>query len=138
MVVVAPFVLLGQYFAPNVAKDLRRQSEMLSQAGDQAGAIEASRRAIDIYRGLQRASMMHYAPKLAASLHELSIQLHEAGDDAAALAAIREAVEIRRGLTKFSATDATGLEQSLQLLARIEKAKPGELPPMKNAENTTN
>ena len=138
MVVVAPFVLLGQYFAPNVAKDLRHQSEILSQAGDQAGAVEASRRAVNIYRGLPRASMVHYAPKLAAGLHELSIRLHEAGDDAGALAAIREAVEIRRGLAKFSATDAAALEQSLQLLVRIETAQRGELPPIKNAENTAN
>jgi hypothetical protein len=33
-VTVAPFALLGQCFAPNVAKDLRHQSEMLSQAGE--------------------------------------------------------------------------------------------------------
>jgi hypothetical protein len=136
LVAVAPFALLGQHFAPNVAKDLRHQSEVLSQAGDHAGAIAASRRAVEIYRGLPRASMVHYAPKLAASLHELSILLNAAGDDAGALAAIREAVEIRRGLAKYSPTDAANLEQSLQLLAKIETAKRGELPHMKTAENT--
>jgi len=133
---VAPFALLGQHFAPNVAKELRHQSEMLSQAGDQAGALAASRRAVDIYRGLMRVSAVHYAPKLAATLHELSIRLNEAGDDAGALAAIREAVEMRRHLAKFSRTDTASLEQSLQLLASIETAKRGELPHMKTAENT--
>ena len=136
VVTVAPFVLLSQYFAPNVAKDLRHQSEMLSQAGDQAGAIAASRRAVEIYHGMMRVSAAQYAPRLAASLHELSMRLNEAGDDAGALAAIREAVEIRHGLAKYSPTDAASLEQSLQLLARIETAQRGELPHMKIAENT--
>jgi hypothetical protein len=136
VVTVAPFALLSQHFAPNVAKGLRHQSELLSQAGDQAGAIAASRRAVDIYRGMMRVSAVQYAPRLAASLHELSIRLNEAGDDATALAAIREAVEIRRSLARFGATDAAGLEQSLQLLTRIESAQRGELPHMKIAENT--
>ena len=135
-VTVAPFALLGQYFAPNVAKDLRHQSEMLSQAGDPAGAVATSRRAVDIYRGLMRVSAAYYAPKLAASQHELSIRLNEAGDDAGALAAAREAVEMRRHLAKYSRTDAASLEQSLQLLTKIEQAPRGELR-MKTAENTT-
>src|SRR5262249_20916803 len=96
----------------------------------------ASRRAVDIYRGLMRVSAVHYAPKLAASLHELSIRLKDAGDDAGALAAIREAVEMRRRLAKSSPTYAAGLEQSLQLLTRIEQAPRGELPSMKTVENS--
>ncbi len=136
VVTVAPFALLGQYFAPNAAKDLRHQSEVLSQAGDSAGAVATSRRAVDIYRGLMRVSAAYYAPKLAASLHDLSIRLNEAGDDAGALAAIHEAVEMRRHLAKFSLTYAASLEQSLQLLARIESAPRGELPSMKTPENT--
>jgi hypothetical protein len=135
-VTVAPFALFGQHFAPNVAKDLRHQSEMLSQAGDPAGAVAASRRAVDIYRGLMRVSVVHYAPKLAASLHELSVRLNETGDDAGALAAIREAVEMRRRLAKSSPTYDASLEQSLQLLTRIEAAQRGELPRVKTAENT--
>jgi len=136
VVAIAPFALLGQHFAPNVAKDLRHQSEVLSQAGDPAGAVAASRRAVDIYRGLMRVSAAYYAPKLAAGLHELSVRLHEAGDDAGALAAIREAVEMRRRLARYSRTDAASLEQSLQLLTRIETTQRGELPQMKTAENT--
>jgi hypothetical protein len=136
VVAVAPFALLGQHFAPNVAKDLRHQSEVLSQAGDPAGAVAASRRAVDIYRGLMRVSAAYYAPRLAASLHELSIRLNEAGDGAGALAAIHEAVDMRRRLAKYSRTDAASLEQSLQLLTRIEQAPRGELPRMKTAENT--
>src|SRR5215468_7728460 len=95
-VTVTPFALPSQHFAPKVANDLQHQSEVLSQAGDPAGAAAASRGAADIYRGLIRVSTVQYAPKLAASLRDLSIRLNEAGDDAGALAAIREAVEIRR------------------------------------------
>jgi len=135
-VTVAPFALFGQHFAPNVAKDLRHQSEVLSQAGDQAGAVAASRRVVNIYRGLMRVSAVQYAPKLAASLHELSMRLNEAGDDAGALAAIREAVEMRRRLAKFGAPYAASLEQSLQLLTRIEQAQRGEVLNMKTAENS--
>jgi hypothetical protein len=132
---VAPFALLGRYFAPNVAKDLRHQSEVLSQAGDQAGAIAASRKAVDIYRGLMRVSML-YAPRLAASLHDLSNRLHEAGDDAGALAAIHEAIEIRRGLAgHHGANYAASLEQSLQVLTRIEAAQRGAAPTAKTREN---
>jgi hypothetical protein len=127
VVTVAPFVLFSQHFAPNVAKDLRQQSQVLSQAGDQAGAVGASRRAVDIYRGLTRAGGL-YMSELAASLHDLSIRLHEAGDDAGALEAIREAVDIRRSLARYDASDAASLEKSLQLLTRIEAASRGELP----------
>jgi hypothetical protein len=135
-VTAAPFALLGQHFAPNVAKDFRHQSEVLSQAGDQAGALAASRRAVDIYRGLMRVNAAQYAPKLAASLHELSMRLNEAGDDAGALAAVQEAVEMRRRLAKVSATYAASLEQSLRLLTRIESAQRGEVLNMKTAENS--
>jgi hypothetical protein len=34
---VAPFALFGGHFAPNVANDLRHQSQILSQVGDPAG-----------------------------------------------------------------------------------------------------
>src|SRR5260370_39898593 len=43
-VTIAPFALLGRaHFAPSVAKDIRHKSELLSEAGDQAGAVAASR-----------------------------------------------------------------------------------------------
>jgi hypothetical protein len=44
VVTVAPFALFSRHFAPNVAKDLWHRSEVLSQAGDRAGAVAASRR----------------------------------------------------------------------------------------------
>src|SRR5262245_56508950 len=135
-VTVNPFALLGQHSAPNMAKDLQHQSEVLSEAGDPAGAVAASHRAVHIYRGLMRVSAAYYAPKLAASLHDLSMRLNEAGDEAGALAAVQEAVEMRRRLAKVSQTYAASLEQSLQLLTRIESAQRGELPRMKTAENT--
>jgi hypothetical protein len=134
--VVPLLALLGQYLAPNAAKDFQHQSEVLSQAGDQEGAVVASLRAVDIYRGLVLAGKVQYAPKLAASLHDLCIRLHEGGDDAGALVAIREAVEIHRDLNRFGATDAARLEESLQLLTRIDTAKRGDLLRMKTTENT--
>jgi hypothetical protein len=131
MLAVIPLALalLGQHFAPAVAMDLQHQSEVLDEAGDPAGAIAASRRAADIYRGLMTVGMVQYEPELAAGLHDLSIRLHEAGDDAGALAAIREAVEIRRGLAGHSASYVASLEQSLQMLTRIEATQHGELRP---------
>jgi len=132
-VTVAPFALFGQHFSPNVAKDLRHQSELLSEAGDRAGAVAASRRATYIYRGLMRASAIHYAPQLAASLHELSLRLSEAGDDAGAQAAIHEAVEIRRHLAKYSVRDAASFEQSRQLLSQIEAREASRMKTTDNA-----
>jgi hypothetical protein len=134
-VTVATFVLLSQaHFAPTVAKDLRHQSKLLSQAGDQAGAIAASRKAVDIYRGLLRVSTMQYEPKLTAGLHELSARLSEAGDGAGALTAIREAVELRGRLARYSLHDAASFKQSLQLLSQIETRVASQV---KIAENNT-
>jgi len=133
-ITVATFALLSQaHFAPTVAKDLRHQSELLGQAGDHAGAVAASRKAVDIYRGLLRVSRMHYEPKLAASLHELSARLSEAGDGAGALAVIHEAVEMRHRLARYSSHDAASFKQSLQLLSQIETREPS---PAMTAENT--
>jgi len=133
-ITVGTFPLLSSaHFAPTVAKDLRHQSELLSQAGDQAGAVAASRRAVDIYRGLLRVSRMQYEPKLAASLHELSVRLSGAGDGAGALAAIHEAVDLRRHLARYSTRDAASFQQSLALLSQIET---NEASRIKTAENT--
>jgi hypothetical protein len=133
-ITVGTFTLLSSaHFAPTVAKDLRHQSELLSQAGDQAGAVAASRKAVDIYRGLLRVSMMQYEPKLAAGLHELSARLSGAGDGAGALVAIHEAVDLRRHLARYSTRDAASFRQSLALLSQIET---NEASRIKTAENT--
>jgi hypothetical protein len=133
IVLVASFALMGRaHFAPTLATHLRHQSELLSQAGDQAGAIAASRKAVDVYRGLMRVSMRQYEPKLAASLHELSARLSEAGDGAGALAAIQEALEMRRRLARYSTHDSTSFEQSRQLLSQIETREASRI---KTAEN---
>jgi len=120
-------------FAPSVARELQYQSQTLSEAGDRTGAITASRKATEIYRGLMRVSALHYAPQLASSLHDLSVRLGEAGDGAGATAAINEAIEMRRRLAKESARYAASLEQSLQLLARMRTAYRSELPELQTA-----
>lgn len=122
------FTLRSEHFAANLARDLRHQSEMLRQGGDLPSAIAASRRAVDLYRGLTDVDPMQYEPELAVSLHELSIRLNEAGDDTGALPAIHEAVAVRRRLTGFGATEVPGLEESLQLLAKIARGRRGERP----------
>jgi len=80
---------------PVIARDLVHQAQVLSEAGDPAGALAASRKATAIYRGLA-ATNPSFVPDLAASLHDLSVRLREAGDDSGALAAINEAIKIRR------------------------------------------
>src|SRR5712671_1797340 len=79
-------------FAPALAKELIETSALRNAAGDHAGAVAASRKAVDTYRGLMRKSNIHYAPQLATSLHNLSEHLNLGGDHAGALAAIEEAV----------------------------------------------
>jgi hypothetical protein len=112
---------------PTFAVDLARQSELRSEAGDHIGALQASRKATEVYRHLMRANAMHYAPYLAASLHDLSVRLGEAGDNAGALAAIAEAITIRRRLAGINpARYAESLEQSVQLRSQIESASHSE------------
>jgi len=81
---------------PVIARDLVRQAQVLSEAGDPAGALAASRKATAIYRVLAATNPSLYLPYLAASLHDLSVLLNEAGDDSGALSAIDEAIKIRR------------------------------------------
>ena len=116
---------LGQVrFAPALAKELIETSALRSAAGDHAGAVAASRKAVDTYRGLMRKSNIHYAPQLATSLHNLSEHLNLGGDHAGALAAIEEAVQIRRQLAKSNpGRYAASLAQSAELRERIEITK---------------
>jgi hypothetical protein len=133
---VAAAALSQGHFMPPLAANLMKQSEQLSAAGDQAGALAASRKATEINRLLLRVSTDHFPPHLAANLHELSARLSEAGDSVGALAAIREAIEIRRRLAKDGGDYAASLEQSLQLLARIETAERPALPGLRTADST--
>ena len=73
-----------------------------ASVGDNVGALEAIREAVDIYRRLAPASPARYEPDLAQSMNNLSNTLSEVGDAPAALEAIREAVEIRRRLAAAS------------------------------------
>jgi hypothetical protein len=137
VITAVAFATLSQArFTPRLAADLMQQSEQLSVAGDPQGAVAASRRASEFYRGLMRVSAIQYPPKMAASLHDLSLRLSEAGDGAGALAAIQEAIEIRRHLAKASSRFAAGLEQSLQLLSRVQTTNRSELPNLQTADNT--
>src|SRR5262245_4867262 len=123
------YSLLGQaQFSPESARELTRQAEFHSLAGDRIGAVAANREATEIYRGLMRANSILYAPYLASSLHDLSVRLSEAGDNAGALAAIDEAIRIRRHLAKrYPMRYAASLEQSQQLLSRLAAASRSEL-----------
>jgi hypothetical protein len=124
------------HFTPRLAVDLIQQAAQRSEAGDFEGAVVASRRATELYRGLMRVSALQYAPKMAASLHDLSLRLSVAGDGAGSLAAVQEAIKIRRQLAKESPRFAGGLEQSLQLRAQVKSAILGELPNMQTATST--
>jgi len=73
-------------------------SNQLSDAGDNAAALEAIRDAVAIRRRLAAANPARFEPDLALSLNNLSVQLSDAGDNAAALEAIRDAVAIYRRL----------------------------------------
>jgi len=114
-------------FQRTAAKEFAQQSALLAQAGDQEGAVEASRKAVDAYRRLVHGSPVHYEPGLAASLHDLSLRLSEAGDTAGARAAIEEAIVMRHRLARYGARYAEGLAKSLALLTSIEMAEPASV-----------
>jgi hypothetical protein len=112
---------------PAAAKDFAQRSALLAQAGDREGAMEVSRKAVDVYRRLVHGSPLHYEPGLAASLHDLSFRLSQAGDTAGARAAIEEAIVMRRRWARYGTRYAEGLAQSLALLTSIEMAAPGSV-----------
>ena len=89
-----------------------RLGERLSNAADREEAINATRRAVEIYRQLAQADPVH-EPDLGLSLIGLSRRLSEAGRWEEALAAAKEAVEIYRRLAQ---TDPAMDEPGLALL----------------------
>ena len=104
-------------------------SNRLSEVGDRGGALEASRKAVEIYRGLAEENPGAFNPDLAMSLNNLSNRLSEVGDRGGALEASRKAVEIYRGLAeKNAAAFETDLVRALNTLARIltETGESGE------------
>ena len=91
--------------------------------------MEASRKAVEIYRGLAEENPGAFNPVLAMSLNNLSNRLSEVGDRGGALEASRKAVEIYRGLAeKNAAAFETDLVRALNTLARIltETGESGE------------
>ena len=72
----------------------------MSNAGDGAGGLTASREAVDIYRRLARDIPMRFAPNLAQGLSHLSVLRSNAGDYTGALTASREAVHTYRQLAQ--------------------------------------
>ncbi len=82
------------------ARILNNKSVALGDIGDNAGALEAIREAMELYRRLSEANPARYEPDLAMSLNNMSGCLSDMGDNAKALRAIREAVEIRRRLSE--------------------------------------
>jgi tetratricopeptide (TPR) repeat protein len=81
---------------------LNNLSNHLREVGDTAGALDAIKDAVEIYRKLSEARPQRYLPELAGSLNNLSNQLNAVGDTAGALDAIKEAVEIYRKLSEAS------------------------------------
>jgi tetratricopeptide (TPR) repeat protein len=81
---------------------LNNLSSHLLAVGDTAGALEAGKESIEIYRKLSSASPQRYLPKVAMSLNNLSNSLSAVGDKAGALETVKEAVEIRRNLSDAS------------------------------------
>jgi len=86
-----------EYERAEILNDL---SVHLNNAGDNVGALEAIREAVELHSRLAEANPAQYEPDLAISLNNLSNFLSAAGDNAGALEAIREAVEIYRRLAE--------------------------------------
>jgi hypothetical protein len=106
---------------PGKANHLNNLSVRLSDVGDGAGALAATREAVEIRRRLAQGNPARFDPDLALSLNNLSSHLSDAGDGAGALAAIREAVEIRRRLAQDNpARFAADLERSLKILEALQ------------------
>ena len=101
---VAVWKTLADVVDDDVQKSARFTNLSVARAsvGDNAGALEAIREAVEICRRLAAASPARYEPDLAGSLINLSNGLSAVGDAPAALEASREAVEIFRRLAAAS------------------------------------
>ncbi|MHB8623781.1 MAG: tetratricopeptide repeat protein, partial [Sulfuricaulis sp.] len=82
------------------ARILNNLANRLHEAGDNPGALQTIREAVDIRRRLVRENPARFEPVLATSLNNLSNLLDEVGDNPGALQTIREAVDIRRRLVR--------------------------------------
>ena len=83
-----------------------------------AEVLKHAREAVELYRGLAKASSQAYTPDLAGSLNNLANCLLEVGERNEALVAAREAVELYRGLAEVSPQAYTpNLAMSLSNLA---------------------
>ena len=64
----------------------------LSETGDDAGALQAAREAVEIRRRLAKANPAAHEPDLAMSISNLAIFLSQAGDRSGAMALCKEAL----------------------------------------------
>ncbi len=80
------------------AETLNHLSNHLSAAGENADALEAIGKAVEIRQRLATDDPARFEPALAGSLNNLSNCIGEAGENADALEAIRQAVEIYKRL----------------------------------------
>ena len=95
----------------------------LFDVGERNEALEAARKAMELYRGLAEASPAAYTPRLAASLNNLANCLSAVGEHNEALEAAREAVRLRRALAEaFPAAYTPDLAMSLNNLANCLSA----------------
>ena len=85
---------------PGLALALNELGISMSKAGDEAGALGATREALDIYRRLAQVDPEEFRPYLALTLNNLGLRLSATGHDQAALEPSREAVAIARRLAE--------------------------------------
>jgi len=101
---------------------LNKLSVDLSDSGDNTGALEAIKEAVDIRRRLAEANPARYEP-LAISLNNLSAYLSDSGDNTGALEAIQEAVDVYRRLVEANpARYESDLATSLNNLSNCLRA----------------
>jgi tetratricopeptide (TPR) repeat protein len=85
---------------PNQAARLNNLAIALAAAGDEAGALAAAKRSVEIRECLAKADPARFEPYLAGSLNTLSNRLSASGEAAAALAAMTRSVEIYESLAE--------------------------------------
>ena len=104
---------------------LNNQGERRGKLGDQAGALAAIDRAVELYERLAKADPGAFTTPLAGVLNNQAVRREELGDQAGALAAIDHAVELYEELAKgdpgaFTTLLAGGLNTQASLRSRAE------------------
>lgn len=128
LVIAVEKVLLAHDESPQAqAHHLNNLSLHFAESGNREEALQAGRRAVQIYKRLATGNFARYAPWLAGSLNNLSTCLCESGEREEALQAVREGVEIYERLAEDNfGTYGSRLAASLNNLS-LRLANNGEL-----------